>query len=127
MSASSPAEGMLVRLRLAITFQPVPLRLRNVVKTISRILLHRHGNSGKFPDIAGVFRDRAIAGEFADACGIEDCHFGPARLVEESGGDELLGVAVRFEIREAEERIVVDQIVAERAQNAGGLVRSKEV
>ena len=69
-------------------------------------------NGLEFPDVLGVFGDRPVAGELADAGGVHDRHFCPAGFVEEGLGDQVLCIAVSLEVREAEEGIVVYEVVA---------------
>ena len=69
-------------------------------------------NGLEFPDVLGVFGDRPVAGKLADAGGVHDCHFCPSGFVEEGLADQVLSVAVGLEVREAEEGIVVDEVVA---------------
>ena len=69
-------------------------------------------NGFEFPDVLGVFGDRPVARELADAGGVHDRHFCPAGFVEEGLGDQVLCIAVSLEVREAEEGIVVYEVVA---------------
>ena len=79
------------------------------------------------PDLAGILGDGAVAGEFPHAGRVEDRHLGPPGLVTEGRVDTLLGIAVGTEIRQAEEGIMVDEIVAEHVEDPGGLVGGEVV
>ena len=79
------------------------------------------------PDVFGVFEDGAVAGEFADAGGIEHGHFAPARLVFEGLGHLVLRLAIRFEVGEAEEGVVVEEVVAQGSEHIGPFARSEVV
>lgn len=68
-------------------------------------------NGLEFPDVLGVFGDRPVAGELADASGVHDRHFCPAGLVKEGLGDQVLCIAVGLEVCQAEEGIVIDEVV----------------
>jgi hypothetical protein len=71
------------------------------------------------PDVVAVLANGAIAGELTHPRHIQDRHAGPVLLVPVGLADLVLTIDVGLVIRQQQERIAVQQVIHQRAEQIG--------